>query len=98
MTQQYLSGELSLLLAELQADSTDTALVPDLGRLRQEAETMPLTTLPLVAVRALELADSVCWDSLTRGDTAAFVRQAAICAELWEFGVCADLFDGGQAR
>jgi hypothetical protein len=98
MTQQYLSGELSLLLAELQAVSTDTALVPDLGRLRQEAETMPLTTLPLVAVRALELADSVCWDSLTRGDTTAFVRQAVLCAELWQFGVCADLFDERQDR
>ena len=40
-------------------------------------------------------ADSVCWDSLTRGDTAAFVRQAAICAELWNFGVCADLLEEG---
>jgi hypothetical protein len=57
---------------------------------------MPLMTLPLVAVRALELADTLCWDSLTRGDTGAFVRQAAICAELWQFGVCADLLDEGH--
>jgi len=96
MTQQYLAGELSLLLAQLQAVATDTAGVRDLARLRQEAETMPLLALPSVAVRALELADSVCWDSLTRGDTAAFVRQAAICAELWQFGVCAGLLEEGQ--
>lgn len=93
MTQQYLAGELSLLLARLQAVATDTQWVCDLARLRQEAETMPLMTLSLVAVRALELADDVCWGSLTRGDTAAFVRQAAICAELWQFGVCADLLE-----
>jgi hypothetical protein len=92
MTQQYLAGELSLLLAQLQAVATETAWVPELGRLRQEAETMPLPTLPLVAARALQLGDDVCWDTLTRGDTVAFARQAAICAELWEFGVCADLF------
>ncbi len=96
MTQQYLAGELSLLLAQLQAVATDTAGVRDLARLRQEAETMPLLALPSVAVRALELADSVCWDSLTRGDTTAFVRQASICAELWQFGVCAGLLEEGQ--
>ncbi len=86
MTQQYLAGELSLLLAQLQAVATNSAFVRDLGRLRQEAETMPLTTLSLVAVRALEVADDVCWDSLERGDIAAFVRQTTICAELWQFG------------
>jgi len=95
MTQQYLAGELSLHLAQLQAVSTDTAWVSELGRLRHEAETMPLVALPSVAVRALELADSVCWGCLTRGDTAAFVHQAAVCAELWEFGVCADLLEEG---
>jgi hypothetical protein len=44
-----------------------------------------------VAVDALALAEGLCWDSLTRGDTAAFCRQAAVCAELHEFGVCAGL-------
>lgn len=93
MTQQYLAGELSLLLAQLQAIAADAAGVRDVARLRQEAETRPPMALPSVAVRALELADSVCWDSLTRGDTAAFVRQAATCAELWEFAVCAGLLE-----
>jgi hypothetical protein len=45
-----------------------------------------------VAVRALGLADRLCWDSLGCGDALAFDRQAAICADLWEFGICARLF------
>jgi len=98
MTQQYLAGELSSLLAELQAVATDTAWVRDVARLRREAETGPLESLPSMVVRALELADGVCWDSLTRGDVTAFVRQAAICAELWRFGVCADLLEEGPDR
>lgn len=95
MTTQYLAGELSLLLAQMQAAARDDARARDVGRLRHEAETRPLLALPSVAVRALELADSACWDTLRRGDTAAFVRQAAICAELWQFGVCADLLEEG---
>jgi hypothetical protein len=31
----------------------------------------------------------LCWDSLNRGDTAAFTRQAAVGAALREFGVYA---------
>ena len=98
MTQQYLAGELSLLLARLQAVAANTAWVRDFRRLRHEAETMPLTTLSLVAEAALEVADELCWESLERGDTAAFVRQATICAELWQFGVCADLLGETQDR
>ena len=46
-----------------------------------------------MVVRAVELTDRVCWDALARGETGAFVREAAICAELWEFGVCAGLLE-----
>jgi hypothetical protein len=95
MTQQYLAGELSLLLAQLQAVASETIWSRHLARLRHEAETMPLMTLPSVAVRALALADRMCWDSLTRGDAAAFIGQAAISAELWQFVVCADLLSEG---
>jgi hypothetical protein len=44
-----------------------------------------------VAARALALAEGLCRESLSRGDTAAFTRQAALCAELHQFGVCAGL-------
>jgi hypothetical protein len=93
MTQQYLAGEMSLLLAQLQAVATNHARVRNVAHLRLEAETGPLTGLPSVAVRALVLADGLCWDSLDRGDISAFARQAALCAELEEFGVCASLLD-----
>jgi hypothetical protein len=46
-------------------------------------------------VRALELIDGLCWESLHRGDIAAFDHQAALGAELHEFGVCASLLTGG---
>lgn len=96
MTQQYLLGELSLILGELQAVATTEAVVHDVARLRQEAETTPPAALAPLVVRAVELTDRVCWHALTRGETAAFGREATICAELWEFGVCAGLLEEGQ--
>jgi hypothetical protein len=88
MTQQYLAGELSLLLARLQAAANQPS-ARAVARLRREADTWPLAALASVAVRALALTDTLCWDSLEQGDTAAFTRQAAICAELRDFGICA---------
>src|SRR4030095_12353558 len=85
MTQQYLAGELSVLLARLQVADTHQAAVRDVAQLRREAETGPVTTLPSLVVRALALTDGLCWESLERGDPAAFTCQAAICAELREF-------------
>jgi hypothetical protein len=89
MTQQYLAGELSVLLAQLQAVATNQVAVRDVAQLRREAENGPVTALPSVVVRALALTDRLCWDSLQQGDTAAFSCQAAICAELRDFGICA---------
>jgi hypothetical protein len=91
MTQQYLAGELSVLLARLQAAATNQVAVRDVTLLRREAETGPVTALPFVVVQALALADRLCWDSLEQGAGAAFACQAAICAELRDFGVCAGL-------
>ena len=93
MTQQHLAGELSLLLEQLQAAMTNEASVVEVAHLRLLAETGPRSALASVVVRALEVADSACWDSLTRGNAAAFIRQAAVCAELWEFSVCAGLLE-----
>lgn len=93
MTQEYVAGELSLLLGQLQAAMTNEASVVEVAHLRQRAETGPRLALASVVVRALELGDRACGDSLTHGDAASFVRQAALCAELWEFGVCAGLLE-----
>lgn len=93
MTQQYLVGELSLILGELQAVATNKPAARDIGHLRQEAESTRPEALAPVVVRAVELTNRVCWDALERGEAAAFVREVAICAELREFGVCAGLLD-----
>lgn len=94
VTQQHLAGELSLLLARLQRASANHASGSTFAGLRREAETVPVTALGSVATRALRLSDLACWDSVSRGDTAAFRRQAEASAELHEFGVCAGLLDG----
>jgi hypothetical protein len=91
MTQQYIVGELSILLAQLQAVAADEGAARDVAGLRREAETRPLAALPRVVVRALALDDGLCWDSLARGDTTAFTRQARVGADLREFSVCAGL-------
>jgi hypothetical protein len=91
MTQQYVAGEMSLLLAHLRAVATDEESARDIDRFRREAETMPLTGLVSVAMRAMALADGMCWDSIARGDAAGFSRLAEASTRLYEFGVCAGL-------
>jgi hypothetical protein len=95
MTQQYLAGELSSLLGELQTVATNAASARDLAQLRHEAETWPLPALFSVAVRALVVTDDLCWDSLTRADCSSFARQAELSAELREFAVCSGLLEDG---
>jgi hypothetical protein len=88
MTEQYLVGELSVLLARLQASTADTKVAADVAQLRREAEHRAPGDLVDVELRALSVADGVCWQSLARGDPAAFEQQAAIASQLLEFGVC----------
>lgn len=92
MTRQYLIGELSAVLGELE-DVTQGISRGEVVRLRGEAETAPLTALTSVAERALRLIDRLCRDSLERGDAATFASQSTIGAELRDFGICAGLFD-----
>jgi len=91
MTQDYLVGEMSIWLQRLEAATAEREAVADVVRLRRQVETSPPSSLAAEAARALAVADGVCWDSLTRGDTAAFARQARVSAELREFGICARL-------
>lgn len=91
MTQQYLAGELSLLLGRLSAVAGDDVAARALAGLRREAETLPVVALGSVAHRAVVVIEHACWDSVARGDTAAFCCQAKAAADLYEFGVCAGL-------
>jgi hypothetical protein len=93
MTRQYVAGELSVLLGHLQAVTTSEASGREAWSLRDAAETKPVLALGPVAVRALALAEGLCWDSLDGGDAGSFSRQAAVCAELHDFGVCSGLLD-----
>lgn len=91
MTQQYLAGELSVLLGRVQAVTTTEAAGRDAWSLRRAAEAGPIQELGCLTARALALTERLCWESLNSGDIAAFTRQAAAGAELREFGVCAGL-------
>jgi hypothetical protein len=57
MTQQYLAGELSVLLERVQAVVTTEAADRDATALRQAAETVPVQSLGWVTVRALALTE-----------------------------------------
>jgi hypothetical protein len=93
MTQDYLIGELSARLGRLQAVAVGAAA--DLARLRRRVETRPAAELAAETTQALALADQLCWESLSRGDAAAFDRQAAVSADLRLFGICARLLEDG---
>lgn len=97
MTMQYLAGELSVRLAQVQAEGRDPS-ASAVGRLRHEAETLPPDELGTVVRRALALVDQLCWESLASGDVDAFAREAAMGADLAEFGECAGLLVGDETR
>jgi hypothetical protein len=93
VTRQYLAGELSVLLAQVQAVTTSAEAGREAWCLRRAAETQPLQRLGSVTLCAMAFTERLCWESLGRGDTIAFERQSAVCGELHEFGVCAGLFE-----
>jgi hypothetical protein len=93
MTRQYLVGEMSLMLADLQEVAGNEASAQEVARLRRRAEMGPLAALGSVAACALELVDSLCQDSLDRGDAVAFASRSTIGAELRDFSICAGLLD-----
>lgn len=93
MIQEYLVGELSERLGQLQVAARLPAARDDVTRLRRRVETGAVTWLAEELTQALALADQMCWDSLSRGDARAFDRQAALCADLRLFGACARLID-----
>jgi hypothetical protein len=97
MTQQHLIGELSVCLEQLQAVTGHHA-AQDVARLRHQVEMSPPASLGVAALRALALADGLCWESLSCGDVAAFTRQAKASAVLHQFGVCAGLLPDGLPR
>ena len=90
MTQQYIVGEFSALLAGLQpvpGHSLGEAAV----NLRYEVEFGPLPMLPRLAREAITLTDMICWAALEQGDASGFHRCADTAVALRDFTASAHL-------
>lgn len=90
VTQQYLIGEFSALLEELQPSSGD-CLAGAVHDLRREVECSSLQMLPQLAREAMGLSDVICWTALERGDAAGFCRYAKAAVALGDFTDAAGL-------
>ena len=73
MTQQYMIGQFSVLLEELQPLPGE-CLAAAVHDLRRDVEGAPLPTLPKLAHDAMNLTDMICWAALERGDPNGFCR------------------------
>jgi len=90
LTQQYIVGELSSLLAEFES-ARDGFLRDAVGSLRHEVESSSLSILPQLAQEALDLTDLICRSALEQRDADAFCRSLAAASALGDFGVAAGL-------
>jgi hypothetical protein len=83
MTQQYLVGQFSALLGDLERTAADWQ--PAVHRLRREIESSPIAMLPELADKTTELTDAICWAALRRGDVTQFCSCAKVAAALGAF-------------
>jgi len=97
MTQQYIVGEFSLLLAGLQQDA-GKPLGEAVGRLRHDVECSPLPLLPRLTGEAMALADTICWVALEQGNVIGFRRSVDAAVALREFADSANLLPYPEAR
>jgi hypothetical protein len=93
MTQQYLIGQFSTLLEDLQPAAGD-CLAAAVHDLRRQVERSPLRALPRLACEAVGLTDVICWAALERGDATDFFRCATAAVALGEFADAAGLLPG----
>jgi hypothetical protein len=90
MTQQYIIGQFSALLEDLQPSPSE-CLAAAVHDLRREVESSPLPMLPKLAHEAMNLTDMICWAALERGDPNGFCRYAKAALALGEFADSAGL-------
>jgi hypothetical protein len=84
VTQQYLIGQFSALLEELQPPAGEW-LASAVRDLRREVESSPVQMLPKLAHEAMDLSNVICWAALERGDCNGFRRYAKAAVALGEF-------------
>ena len=90
MTQQYIVGEFSALLAELQSASGEL-FANAVGNLRHEVEFGLYEMLPHRAREAMTLTDVICRSTLEHRDMSTFRRCTDAAAALREFAASANL-------
>jgi hypothetical protein len=90
VTQQYLIGQFSALLENLQPPPGEW-LASAVRDLRREVERSSPQMLPELAHEAMDLTDVICWAALERGDCNGFRRYAKAAVALGEFTDCAGL-------
>jgi hypothetical protein len=90
VTQQYVLGELSVLVGRLCPDGR-CSLAPRVADLRHRVEQASLCGLGPLVAEAMEIAEAACWQLLEQADIDGFEREAAVTAALHEFAVCAGL-------
>jgi hypothetical protein len=83
VTQQYIVGEFSSLLGDLQR--TPLGQLGPILELRREVECAPLQMLPRLARDAMSLTDVICWAALERGDIGGFRDCSRTAVALGEF-------------
>ena len=92
VTQQYIVGQFSVLLEDLQPPSGEWFAA--VRELRREVESCSLSMLPRLAQEAIGLTDLICWSALERGDLDGFCGCARSAAALGEFIDSARLLQG----
>jgi hypothetical protein len=90
MTEQYLIGQFSLLLEDMQPSAGD-CFAWAVRDLRGEVERCSVPMLPRLAREAMVLSDRICWGALERGDAVGFRRCAKAAVALGEFTDAAGL-------
>jgi hypothetical protein len=83
MTQQYLVGQFSALLGDLEGTAADWRRA--VHRLRRDVERSHPRALVPLADEVLMLSDTICWGRLEHGDVEGFRRCAEAAAALAEF-------------
>jgi hypothetical protein len=83
VTQQYIVGQFSVLLEDVQPPPGEWLAA--IRRLRREVERSPLPMLPRLAREAIGLTDLICWSALQEGDVGSFCDYARSAAALGEF-------------
>ena len=90
MTEQYLVGEFSSLLGELQP-VPDAQLASALRDLRRQVEACPPCRLSCLARQAITLTDVICWRTFEGGDVGRFCQEIETVVRLEEFAINANL-------